>query len=395
MKKYKILFTSIILFFINCLVKGLFIGKSPNSISLTEIDLLKNIGYFPAIENYSFRIISIFLSAAISVFTFLLIYKKTKNYVLGLVTGIVLIFTPWLYVISRYLNIYLFFILLLIVIFLISSNYKINFLILLLSIMGFIYILISKDFVLLIREFSTFLPSLFTVLDFRVLFFEGDPSSRMLHIPMTGFFMYCDLLAFFCGLYFIYLAKKVNKDIQTLIGYLFFLGVVFFSLLSKDLIFTLRGIILFYCISLIIGFGYYYFFNEIGKRLKFIRFIVPCIVIINVLFFSELLINHFDKKNSFEWGYAETQASKYIINNQNKTIYLTDESNKINRFLQFFTNKKATIITLKNAQSTCFEENISCIVREHELPYFGLEKNDIKIIFSNFDGLPVYFLIDK
>lgn len=394
MKNLKIPLTVLLLLITNILFKGLFLGISPNSISLKEIELLMKVGFAPEINNYFFRWILIFLSALISPLTFIFIYKESKKYFLSLVISCVLIISPWLYITSRYFNQYL------PLLFIIVSLYvifpiRISRIITLIFTTIYSYFLINNNFLPTIQNFPDVFKSFITLIDFRTLFFQGDPVSKMFHTPLTGFFFYIDFIALITGLYSVYIKNSLNKNLFQFINQLLILGIFTFVLMPYDELLSVKAIGIFYYLSIVVGCGYYYLIDTCRNKLYFLRYVIILIVLINLIFFLELFFFHFDKHNSYEWGYAETKASEYIIKNQDKKIFLTDESNKINRFLKFFTKKTAFIISLKDAQSVCFQQHTVCIVREHELKLFGLEKDQIKTKFANYDGLPVYFVLTK
>lgn len=391
MKKLLFFLIPVSLFLLNILIKGLFIQFAPNSISLKEISLLNQLGWTYPINDLSFRFISVFVSSCIATGSYLFIYNKTKNYLLGSIICLVLTFTPWIFILSRYLNIYLPIILGIILIYLVFKN-KYPAILSGVFLTCYVFFHINHELFSQFKDITRLSDSLFSMLDLRLLFFNGDPVSYMFNTPMTGFFLFIDVIALFGGLYAVYLQKN---PVRNFITWILILGIVFFTITSPDELLSLKGIVLFYGISLIIGSGYYFLFVNLNKKNKLFTVLFMIIIVSNLIFYQELFISHFDKHNSFEWGYAETKASEYIISHPSKTIYLTDESNKINRFLQYFTKKSATIITLNNAKIECFQSNTSCIVREHELAFFKLEKDQIKTKFSNFDGLPVYFLLNR
>lgn len=395
MKKYKILIFGIILLILNILIKGLFLNTSPNSISLQEIDILTLLKITPHVYDFSFRIISLLIGSSISVFTYFFIFNKTKNHLLSICVSLVLCITPWLYILSRYLNLFTPLILILMLIFILIKNFKLVIFLSFAALILYLNFVLPNSFSSFIKDFSLNFSNLFAILDFRLLFFNGDPLSQMLKIPLTGFFLYVDFFAFISGMYYIYTSSTLHKDIKKIVSWLLILGLISLVSLSKDEMFATKGFILFYWISIIIGFGYYFIISNLKKNLIIFIYLFLVVIFINILFFLELFYNHFDKKYSYEWGYAEQQTVAYIIKNPHKEIYMTDESSKINRFLTFYTKKTLPIITLKNALLTCKNINTECIVREHELKIFNTEKDQIQIKFGNYAGQSVYFIISK
>jgi len=115
----------------------------------------------------------------------------------------------------------------------------------------------------------------------------------------------------------------------------------------------------------------------------------------NFLFTGELFINHFDKKNSTDWSYAEQSTIKYLTSKQNSFVYMTNQSDKLYRYLQLFKvkNIKALEITIDEMKINCVNPQVICIVKEEELSYFNIEKDYSEMQFGHFDGLPIYFIL--
>lgn len=179
------------------------------------------------------------------------------------------------------------------------------------------------------------------------------------------------------------------------INHILLLGVVFFLILPADLLMTQRGEMIFLWIGIINGLGYYYFFNILKKKSVFLVYIFIFILFVNFLFTAELFINHFDKKNSSEWSYAERSAIQYLILKKDSPVYMTDQSDKLYRYWQLLKeeNMKASEITIDQMKVLCQDPKNLCIVKEEELNYFNIEKDDSRMQFGNFDGLPVYFFL--
>ncbi len=372
---------AILLFIANLLFKGLLIGKSPNSLSLTEIDLLQRFGFHPVIGDYSFRYLAVIISAVVSLLTFYFIYKQSGKFWLGIAAGISLTFAPWLFVLSRFLNIYVVFLFLIAASLALLPNNKLKYLII--AVLTFAF----SDR----RIVSADLNDLFKILDLRNLFFAGDTVSSALHIPLTGFFMYVDLFFLFAGWYFLYLKKGAEKLVNPL-NFLFATGIVFYFLSTDSSLNTYRGLLIFYYLSIVIGSGYYFL-----ARNRLLPLII-IIVITNIVFYQELAYNHFDKKSSFEWGYAEQATIQYFNNRHLSQPLILSESSagKLDRYINFFqnTNFKTKTLTLNQMKKVCVKNSSNlCLIREDELPYFGLTKNDIKLVFRFYDGLPMYFLL--
>jgi hypothetical protein len=387
----KISITIVLLFIFNLVVKGLFLNHAPNSLSFQEVEILKLIHISPSIDDFSFRLINVFTSGLINVALFYLIYKKTKNLLLSLSVALAVCFAPWFFILSRYLNIYL--IPLLGILFLLNilrkKDYSI-FVVILLT--AFRFLFVSHD-LSGIKVFQI-IPDLARLFDFRILFFEGDPASPMLRIPLTGFFYYIDLLAFFSGIYYLFLVNK-NEELKDIVNKIFLFGLVLFLILPSDLLMTQRGELIFLWISTIIGLGYYSIISSIKKKSILLVFVLICIISANFFFTAELFINHFDKKNSSEWSYAERSTIKYLISKKDSPAYMTSQSDKLYRYLQFLNkdNIKAFEVPIDQMKNICQNPKNICIVKEEELSFFNIQKDDSQMKFGHYDGLPIYFIL--
>lgn len=386
----------LVLFSINIIFKAFFLNHSPNSYSLEEIDLIRKINLHPPMNDFSIRYLSIGASILISFISYLLIYKATKNIFLGLFFGLVLSLSPWIIIISRFVNVYILFLLIVALMNYFLPQRKVAFFINIFLIVLF-KIFFNSTQLPNFNQLSNGVDNLFKLLDFRNLFFNGDPLSPSLRIPKTGFFLYFDLLALFAGFYYLYIINK-KRQISKITIYLFFLGLIYFFLLP-DLNYTFRGILIFYSLSLIVACGYYFIFISLIGKKKIASLFISIIVLINLAFYQELFYFHFDKKTSYDWGYAETTTIKYLTKQKYiKKIYLTSESGKLQRYLSFFdnTHRQIEIIPPNKLSEICYKgKPYICILREHELQILSLEKDMVKTKFSHFDGLPMYFLIAK
>lgn len=381
-----------LLFIFNLIIKGLFLNHAPNSLSFQEIEILRFLKIAPSINDFSFRLINVFVGSCIDIILFYLIFKKTKNWLLSLSVSSTVGFSPWFIVLSRYLNPYLFPILIIVIILGFFPDNFFSLLITLLLLIAFRFLFISRD--LLSIKFSLIIPNLIQLFDFRTLFFQGDPASPMLRIPLTGYFIYLDLLAFFAGIDYLFLTNT-NKRLKNITNYILLIGLIFFIVFPSDLLMTERGELVFLWISIVAGLGYYYLFNTLKKKNVFLVYLSILILLINFLFTAELFINHFDKKNSSEWSYAEQSTVKYLISNPDISVYMTNQSDKLYRYWEFFKQKnmKASIITIDQMKKICHGTQIICIAKEEELNFFDIGKDDARERFGNFDGLPMYFVL--
>lgn len=375
----------LILVLINFIFKGLFIGRSPNSLSLEEIDLLTKLNLHPAVDSYVVRFIPFMLSTLVSLLSFYLISRITKNKTMGLFFGICLAISPWIVVLSRFVNPYIFF-LFLFVLSLLPKNRWLRFIAASLVIIGFKLYLNRLQ--LPVFDLSNF----FRLTDFRNLFFAGDPLSPSFRIPKTGFFLFFDLIALGLGFYYLISSKGL--------GFFFdlFLFGIFYYFITPDLIYSYKGLVVFYSLTLAIAYGYYYLTVFSWKKNRLLTFILFFLLLINIAFYQENFYNHFDKKTSYNWGYAETQTVKYLLLQEKVQIYITHESSKLNRYLIFFTNNRirAEVFRLDKFPEMCINKtNSICIFQEQELNVLGIEKDKVRVKFTHYDGLPMYFLILK
>ena len=383
-----------LLFIFNLIIKGLFLSHAPNSLSFQEVEILKFIRIIPSVDDFSFRMINIFIGSCIDSLLFYLIYKKTNNYFMSLSIAVSIGLSPWFVVLSRYLNIYL--IPIFLVVFILSIFPKIIYplLIAMLSLIVFRYFIISQD--LSSIRLSLFIPDLARLFDLRTIFFQGDTSSPMLRIPLTGFFYYLDLIAFFFGIGYLFIVDK-NKELKMFINHILLLGVVFFLILPADLLMTQRGEMIFLWIGIINGLGYYYFFNILKKKSVFLVYIFIFTLFVNFLFTAELFINHFDKKNSSEWSYAERSTIQYLISKNKSKVYVSksNQSDKLYRYLEFYNPKNIEYkkMEISDLKTTCQSDQVICILNEGELSEFNIEKDDSRMQFGHYDGLPIYFIL--
>lgn len=390
MKKLSLIICLLII--CNLVIKGLLMRYVPNSLSFQEISMLQFLKITPGIHDFSFRVINLAIGTLISVLAFYLIFKKTKNYLLSLSISLSISLSPWLIVMSGYLNPFPVVILTVILILaLIPNNIK-TFVFTCILLLAFRFFVVSHD----LFSFNVFLivPDLIKLFDLKILFFAGDPSSTMLRIPLSGFFYYLDIFAFFSGLYYFFSVLK-NDELKTIINNLFLLGLLFFIVLPADLIFSLRGEMIFFWMSVMIGFGYYNFFSLLGKKHILLIFLLILIMSANFLFTAELLVNHFDKINSDDWTYAEQSTINYLLANDNRPVYITNQSDKLYRYWQFFKlrNMKVFEVDINLMKKICQNTQNICIAKESELSFFNSSKEKSTAMFGNDSDLPIYFVL--
>ncbi|MCR4276799.1 MAG: hypothetical protein NUV87_01575 [Candidatus Roizmanbacteria bacterium] len=383
-----------LLFIFNFIIKGLFLSHAPNSLSFQEVEILKLIHIIPSVDDFSFRFINVFIGSFIDTLLFYFIYKKTNNYYISLSIAISVGLSPWFAILSRYLNIYLIPIFLVVFILNIFPKKTYPLLIAVLSLIVFRYFIISQDLTSI--RLTLLIPDLARLFDLQTIFFQGDTSSPMLRVPLTGFFYYLDLIAFFFGIGYLFIIDK-NKELKMFINHILLLGVVFFLILPADLLMTQRGELIFLWIGIINGLGYYYFFNILKKKSFFLVYIFIFILFINLLFTAELFVNHFDKKNSSEWSYAERSTIQHLVSINKNRVYVSksNQSDKLYRYLKFYNPKNIEYKKMEMAdlKTICQSDQVICILNEGELSEFNIEKDDSKMQFGHYDGLPIYFIL--
>ncbi len=395
MKKniYKLIAVLLIGTVMNYVIKFMLFNQVPNSVSSEEIKNMQLLSIQSSLNSLSFRWVPKLLTILIILLSSLLIYIKTKKIFLLIITIVTLSFSPWLFILGQSLNFHLF--LLLIIILLVLGLGQKKYWIL---VIPFIFILFKQwlDLKLpTLQQTIEILPLMIRLLDFKTLFFNGDSVSQYLRIPKTGYFLFFDIVSLFIGIY-VLITNKNNGSLGKMIFGFFIIGLCFFFVNQSSSLNTYRGIIIFYPLSLVIAVGYESLFQNTNY---FSKALILFIFIFNILFTYELFYYHFDKKNSFEWGYAETSTINQLNNKHIKCINITQESGKLKQYVDFFNKDvkfKTNMISNSKLSNICYSESeCHCLLREQELGLLGLQKDNIKTIFNHYEGLPVYFLIPK
>ncbi len=388
----KRLFTgAAILFFANILFKGLFPGTAPNSLSVHEIDLLTLLHLYPSLNTYWFRFIPVIASSCIVTATYLMVYRLTRKGMIAFTAAFFLTVSPWIVILSRFFNPYVFFLLIIVSVGFIRPVW-IRSLVAFFAVLFFRHLFISSSLLPNMRDLFHMFEQLLQLFDFRTLFFVGEPFSYALQIPKTGFFMYVDFFMLIAG--FFALIRMRNRKFAGFVTWYLAVGIFFYFFTSPDTLFTYRGLIVLYALSIVIGTGYAYIINRIYPKHIFLVAGFAAIIAINFVMYQEYLFAHFDKYNSFEWGYAEQSVISYYRNRPGLKVYVTDEAaGKLNRYAKFFLHHTYPVLTINQMKILCAGRLIQCIVREDELQYFHLQKDQVKLTFSHYGGLPMYFVI--
>jgi hypothetical protein len=393
----------LILVVANLLFKGFLVHQYPNSLSSEEITIIKSLPFLKGLNNYHWlRLIPVILSTLTSILAYELAYKKTKLKWLSFIVGLTFAYSPWIFVISRYLNYYIavttIVLLISYLLSLIRSSYKLSFLLNLSVLLAFRYFCLNSPW-----SYKTVVANygeLFKIFDLRNLFFVGDYLSPFIHIPKTGFFLHIEFIPFLFGLVNLMLEKN-NREIKKIILYISSLGVIWFFITPENLMISYKGLLIFLGVSLTIAFGYW----SLMKKVPAGRFIVLLLLAINIFFYQELFYFHFDRKNSSEWGYAEENISLWLKDNHLSLehVYVSDDAARFIDYLPYlaksFDPKKIVILKQDRLQNNwrndCSGKNRICIVRESDLKLMGLEKNRAKKTINYYNGLPAYFIINR
>lgn len=395
----KILILTICIIVLNLFIKGFLVTSHPNSINAEEINLISRLSLLKNFDPYSLRYIVVILSSLFASFSFVFLYRITKNLSWSFFSGLLLTYSPWIFILSRYLNPYIIILTICIFIFLFFYKSKLRFIPIFFSIFICGYLLYqNKIFTLdnLIYDYW----GIFRLMDFKNLFFVGDYTSTFIRIPKTGFFLFFEVLVFLYGLYKLVLERS-NDQIKRIIINIFIIGFVWFFITPSNLIISNKSIFIFYSLSLVIAFGYS---SLINNKSIFIWTIIPIIICV-FIFYQELFYFHFDKKNSSDWGFAEEKISR-LLEKSNQNINLVYVSKDASGFIKYlplfgknFINEKIKIVEgdwiKEKAMFKCLEKRILCVFKESDLKPTGLEKDDLrqKIYYNN--GLSAYLILSK
>lgn len=391
----------------NFVLKGLLFTKYPNSLSPEEVINIKLLhlplsGY---INYYCLRLIPISLSFLISLLSFIIFYKVSNNLLLGFFVSLSLTISPWIFILSRFLNFYIFLLFIIVLIYFFFYQNKIKYILTLIFLIAFTYFMGIR--VLSPDNLSSKIQLLMKIVDFKILFFNGDFTSSYIHIPKTGFFMYIDFFIFILGIY--YLIFYANPKIRLLILDFLIIGLIWSFTTSTYSIATFSSIFILYALNLIIGLGYYFLLQQffIKRKKHFVvTLFITTIILFNLIYYQELFYFHFNKKNSFEWGYAEETLTKYIEKNRTniRDIYISPRSGKFADYFALFSKNisKYNVYKLQSnnellpIKNKCLDKMTLCILDEGELERFmNIRRESITKKVVSFNGLTAYTLLSK
>lgn len=388
--KEKIIIIPLAIFLFNLIFRSLLLNKTPNSILISEIDIVKQYHINLSLHSFYFiRYIPVLLTSLSSALLFYIGKKLNKSSLFGFLLSFIFSVAPWTFILSRFINIYVFFLFfyILLLFFTIKSRYRVIMIIVLIALFNRI---LPQQIKLSYSLIIDFFQKLFIVLDIRTLFFTGDFASFSLRIPKTGFFMYIDLLFLCTGIYCFTI--KPDKIIIRFFIEQLIVGIIFLYIFQTALI-SYSAIIVFLCILFLIAHGLYCVVLKANK-LKSINVFIILIYIFSVLFYQELFYNHFDKKNSSDWGYAEMNVLKYLEKNTKiKYAYISHESGKLLRYAQYFHNQTIQQTIQSEMLKKCHSKETICLLREQELSLLNTNKEDSSLVIKQYDGLPMYFVI--
>lgn len=390
----KFLVLSICIIILNLLIKGFLVTSHPNSIGPEEIDLITRLSFLKSFDPYSLRYIIVAISSLFATLSFILLYRITKNLSWSFLSGLLLTYSPWIFIISRYSNFYLVVLSLCISSFLFFYKSKFRYILIffLIFISGyFLYqnkIFITNNY---INDFGAIL----RVMDFKNLYFTGDYTSSFIRIPKAGFFLLFEFLIFLYGIYTLVFEPGNNK-VKRIIFEIFLIGFIWFFITPSNLIISNKSMFIFYSIGLIIAFGYS---SLINKRAYLALFIMP-LIICGFIFYQELFYFHFDKKNSTDWGFAEEKISKYLdVNDKNLNfVYVSKDASNFIKYLPIFSKNFAIkkIYIIENdwirdkAVPKCFEKKTMCIFKDSDIKLSKLDNVNINKQIYYYNGLTAY-----
>jgi hypothetical protein len=375
------------------LFKAAAIASSPSGFTSSELEILYSLFRTGSLDLVYLRYFSAFFTSAAAAVVFLFIMREKGDKSLALTVSGVFALSPWSFMLSRSINLYapLLFCLTLP---LLVRNMNTS----LLFYMSVVFVFMAATWNRMtdpgFLNGITFIRVLET-LDLHKLFFSGEALSATMRMPRTGHFMMVDLLAFFMGSVYLYRSGFWKKHIPYFA--LLYAGglMTYFSGKSPFFIFNGAGVLL--ILSVIVGFGYHYLWHmDLGRVAPFAKVFLALAVAANLFYYQELFYNHFDRKNSTEWGYANTQMAQYLKSHEEiRSINITDKKEDLQRFLKFFMPQvKVKSVRESDLAAVCGDsKKMPCIVKEDELPLLGLDKDKAGNTFYNKGGLPEFFLL--
>lgn len=382
-KSYRLL---LLLILISVFARFPFISRVPNSASPEEIQLFERLHiYFPLNSPFSVLFQTVIaMSTLISIF--LLVRRVTKNDRTAFWCGLSVSLAPWFFILSIHFNIYLFLLLLFSVICLLPLRGKTKIMLataavllipLLLGRTPFIHTFLTRDSI----------TDLMKITDIRTVFFTGDWASTFIRIPKTGYLMYSDILFLLIG---IYTAQTLSKKKIIPFLALLFIGIIFFLAHIYNFLPSYRALFILLVYSTLVGLGYERIFS--GKNAS-MRILFAVVLTVNVLFYGELLFFHFDRQNSSDWTYAQTQIVNYATSNKITRIYLTNNSNDLSHFLNYYLGRGTNIALrpLETLKGACIEKQTLCIFTEEDMRLIAMPKEQALQQFTVYSGLPIYF----
>jgi len=397
--KNKFLILSIFIIVLNIFIKGFLVTSHPNSISPEEIDLITRLSFLKSFNPYSLRYVIVIISSLFATFSFIFLYVITKNLSWSFFSGLLLTYSPWIFIISRYSNFYLVILSVCISLFLFfyQSKLKYIFIFFLIFISGY---LLYQSKIFITNNYISDFRAILRLIDFKNLYFTGDYTSSFIRIPKTGFFLLFEFIIFLYGIYTL-VFEIGNHKIKKIIFDFFLIGFIWFFITPNNLIISNKSMFIFYSISLVIAFGYS---SLLSKKHIYALFFMP-LIFCGFVFYQELFYFHFDIKNSSDWGFAEEKISKFLEkNNQNiNTVYVSGDASSFIKYLPIFSKnfeiKKINIVEndwiRDKAVIKCFEKKTLCIFKDSDIKLSKFDNTNINKQIYYYNGLTAYVIFSK
>lgn len=379
-----------LIIFLNILMKGFHLGTAPYGIATEELKMFSSLPLHSFFYVVCARVLAAFVSTLIPLLFFFGTKRVSKNTLEAFAVALALTISPWIFILSRFFNPYIFILLFEAAVFFFIKNRKY-------AIIGYL----AVPLIVFIRSLFSFsvtyrdadiVGNLLQMFDTRTLFFSGDYASFYLRIPNTGFFMFVDILPLIFGIYYCFTSSDWKKYRYFIVS-LFLSGLIYFLATPQSLP-TIRANILLLSLTFVIGLGYYYIFTAL-KRYRAALMLVLLMFIANILFFQELFFHHFDNKNSTEWGYAKLQTINYIKNHPDiKSIYITRRLGDLEPYFVFLDpSYRRQYVEDDKIKAVCSVAVRNCLVKEDQLPLFNRSKEQTRQAFDSYGGLPELFLL--
>ncbi|NTU72745.1 hypothetical protein HGB07_01045 [Candidatus Roizmanbacteria bacterium] len=368
--------------FIIGLGKLWYVGKVPKSPSLDELNLLQNCGLHLSTSDFSYRILAVVLAALVPVLLYLVMKKYCKDQLAAYIISVVTTVSPWFTALSLTLNPFLLVVTLILGIYVLPLSPLFQF-------MASALVLLSPAFTGHTISFAPPLESITNILrsiDLKTLFITGDFNSTFLRIPKTGFFMLIDVVFLVWGSWTVGKNRRGILPVVSLLA-LGILQIVFFS----NTLPAFRSTLLLLSLSIMIGFGYYSLLMKAKHNILFLLILV--VTMINFFYYQNLLVAHFDKKNSGDWTYAEMQIVEYLkAMPAVHRLVLGPHEETVKTVVGYYlpTLKITTVETVQLAKE-CAAPHTFCVIKGEHLKGLNMREEETKNMFNVYSGLTLYY----